>query len=306
MIRGVAARARASGTPLCIVLVSVLGCEAAPAADPEFSDAATYIFSDFDTDHEADLAFAARAIEAQLYTSLDLWAESSRDRALTQGELSASDIAEINNPGRDPALCTPIAVARPSAYDIGAHVLYPVLADQTPVEPSSPDHYVRTFVDAGDQCWPTRDCHFLRTVNDHTKDNLLMTVTFELKKDYRWLDLNLPDPSTVEDGEEPVNDGEERWGIVARSWSEEVAVGDNGNVRIEQSYSVELWLPRGAGQQANPDDGSTTGTLRMMGLWAETTFTNAEFDEELVSNTTRTGIDQIFERQDSWLEDQGQ
>lgn len=295
-----------SRTPAALAIATVLwGCEAAPEANPEFSDAAQFIFRQFETSREADLAFAARTMEGDLYATLDLWAESSRDRALTPAELGEEDVADIAHPDRDPGLCVPIAVARVSPHALDAHATYPLLTNQVPVEPSSPDHYDRTFVDGTELCWPDRSCEFLRTVNDVTKDNILLTITYELKKDYRWIDFALPDPDSVPEGEEPIQEGEPRWGLVARSWSEERAAGDSGNATIEQSFSVELWVPRTGESPPDPADDSTTGTLRLLSVWAETTFTNAEFDDELVSNTTRTGIDDIFETQDAWITEGG-
>ena len=98
-------------------------------------------------------------------------------------------------------------------------------------------------------------------------------------------------------------DGPARWAIVGRSWNPQSAVGDAGANAIFQSYSIEIWVPRDGGgflrdgSEENADGGQWTtdssggGTLRMMAVWAETSFgMNA-----LVEQVTRDGIDDIFE-----------
>ena len=64
---------------------------------------------------------------------------------------------------------------------------------------------------------------FLRTENPLVKDNAVMTLEYTLWKDFRWVDLNLPAPSDVPDGETATNDGEERWALVSTSWMQESA-----------------------------------------------------------------------------------
>ncbi len=272
------------------LLVPVLGCQVSPAADPEFSDAAIFSLANFESDREADLAFAVRTLEDSLRNgTLDLTAGSAADRAVTPEEFSDAARADIPHPDRDPALTVPIAVAWSSPHTMTEHTGYPLLVDQTPVEPGSPDHYTRTFDEGTEACWATRDCEFLRTTNDLTKENIVLgQITYQMPKAYRWIDLALPDPSTVPEGEEPINEGAPRWGLVARSWVEAEAWNPDHDRAILQSYSLEIWAP------------TESATLRMLALWAESD-TGGEIDESIISNTTRSGIDGIFQAQDEWM-----
>jgi hypothetical protein len=208
-----------------------------------------------------------------------------------------------------PENASPLAVAGLSDFPVADHALYPVLEDQHPIEPGSPDHYDRTFLDGTEECWPDGSCSRLRTSNNLTKQNALLQMTYDLFKDYRWVDLNLPDPASVPEGEPIVNDGPSRWAFVARSWNPAVTVGDAGVNAIFQSFSIEIWVPRDGGgfvrdgTEVNAENGEWTtdsvggGTLRMMGLWAESSFgMNA-----LVEQVTRNGIDDIFVAQEEWL-----
>jgi len=298
---------------LCLALL-VVGCAPPPPANPEFSDAAAFAFIEFDSERPEDLAFALRSLEQQLYLSVDVETDPSVDRAVSPRALTDEDLETLEHPDRPAAGLLGVGVIKPSLHEVADHSGYILLDDQVPVEPSSPDHYNRTFVEGRD-CWPTQDCEFLRTDNDLTKDNALLTITYRLFKDYRWIDLNLPDPADVPAGEVAVNDGAPRWALAGRSWTTEEAFGEQGNTVIQQSYSIEVWLPRdGAGYLRSPEDvnedgGEWTadstggGLLRAMVLWAETDL-GADVDDNLVINVTRGGIDDIFDVQEVWMDEQ--
>jgi hypothetical protein len=291
----------------------VTACTPPPdPANPEFSDAMQYAFREFEHEEPANLAYVMRDLEGEIYLAADVEAEYARDRDTTPAELTPEDVASIEHPDRDPALAIPVAVSGVSAYAVDLHTEYPLLADQTPVEPASPDHYDRTILDGTGDCWPARGCDFLRTDNDLTKDNALLTITYRMIKDYRWVDLNLPDPAEVEPGEPAVNDGEKRWALLARSWAPVRGEGEQGNTAIEQSFSVEVWIPRDGhgfvrdGSEENAGGGAWTadsmggGVLRMLALWAETDL-GTSVDEETVVTFTVGGIGDIFEAQEEWV-----
>lgn len=308
---------------LGLALFSQLGCGGSQLRDnPEFADAARYTLAQFENPESADLAFAVRQLERELYLTADLEASSTADRALVIAALRSEDVSgmgqlpDVYPEGFDregepvlPENASPLAVAALSDFPLADHALYPVLEDQHPIEPGSPDHYDRTFLDGTELCWPDRSCNRLRTANNLTKQNALLQMTYDLFKDYRWVDLNLPDPASVPEGDPIVNEGAARWAFVARSWNPAVAVGDAGANAIFQSFSIEIWVPRDGGgfvrdgSEVNAEDGEWTtdsvggGTLRMMGLWAESSFgMNA-----LVEQVTRNGIDDIFVAQEEWL-----
>lgn len=284
-------------------LAGSLACgKAPPPANPEFNDALVYAFQSFEGE-EVDLAFAVRALEEQVYLGMDVEADSVQDRALTQADLTEADVADVDHPGRDPRDCLPVAVAGLSAWPPSDHARIQMLSDQTPVEPYSPNHYDRRFLE-GQDCWEGIDCPVMRTENDLTKDNILMTISYILMKDFRWVDLGLPDPAAVPEGEEAVNDGEPRWAIVGRSWMPEAAVGDGGDNTIHQSFSLEIWLPRDGGAQGDAAGLSGGGGgLRMLALWTETELGGLDLSDDAVAATTRGGIDDIFQAAEDWLED---
>ena len=185
-------------------------------------------------------------------------------------------------------------------------------ADQTPVEPYSPDYYLRTFL-LGEDCFEANDCPRMETHNDLIKDNFLMTVPYWFYKDFRWVDLNLPDPEDVPEGETAENTGEPRWAVVARSWTTETFAGESENAFIHQSFTVEVWIPRDGqgfvrdGTEQNAEGGEWTsdstggGTLRTLALWSETEFVGLSVSDETVAGTTRNGIDDNLDAQQAFL-----
>lgn len=265
-----------------LILLSACSVE---QANPEFDDAAVLALLEFTADDPVNLAYAVRQIEADVRTyPLD---GQLADRAFEPVELSDADVATFEDvPDRDPELCLPVAVGHLSPHAVDDHVRVQLLADQTPIEPASPDVYERIILDGAD-CWADRGCEFLVTENPLIKENAVMTLDYTLWKDLRWVDLGLPDPAEVPEGEEAVNEGDERWAIVGRSWISEEAIADEGT-SILQSYSLEVWVP---------DD---AGTVRMMALWSET---DSSFGEDVIAGTTRSGIDGIFGAADDWIEE---
>ena len=263
-----------------------LGCRRdSPPADPEFSDTLTWLLSSFDTAEEADLAFAMRALEEQIQRDMDLSSSNPVNRSLLPSRLSEADVADIEreNTDRDIAAAIPVAVARRSDFPVERHAALQLLADQRPVEPYSPDKYDRSFLE-GEDCFADNGCQVLRTSNDLTKENLLMTIDYLLLKDFRWVDLSLPDPSSTE-----APSGPPRMAILGRSWTDRSWAGREGNSFIHQSYTVEVWIPQ------------EKGSLRLQSLWSETEFDGLSVSDDAVIATTRSGIDRNFEAAEDYL-----
>ncbi|HCP47331.1 MAG TPA: hypothetical protein DIU15_14915 [Deltaproteobacteria bacterium] len=311
----VTSRISSVGIATCAVFVaSAVGCKPTPPANPSFDDAAQFAFREFENEDPAILAYAVRQFEEEIYLGVDVDAASTADRSLTPADLSEEDLDGIAHPDRDVTLAVPVAVAAGSPHTMAEHQLLPLMVDQRPIEPTSPDHYDRAFLDETELCWPEKSCPFLRTVNELTKTNPVLTVEYTLYKDFRWVDLSLPDPADMSDDEGSDDEVESRWAFVARSWTTERAEEQGGGSSIEQSYSFEVWIPRdsrgfvrdGSSESTVDEqwaaDSTFGGTLRLMALWAETDI-GAEIAEEVVVNLTRGGIDDIFQAQDLYIDE---
>lgn len=271
------------------MLLLLLACRPAAPTNPAFDEAASFALQSFDEEDGVNLAFAVRAIEADIAADIDL-DDGLLDRSRTPQDLDALAAQSFPQvPDRDPAACLGVSVAHLSPHGLDDHVRVQLLEDQTPIEPASKDKYDRIVLEGGD-CFAERDCTFLRTENQLIKDNAVMTLDYTLWKDLRWVDLGLPDPADVPEGETPVSETP-RWALVGRSWISEPAEATDGGASIMQSYSVEVWVPQ------------DQGTTRMMALWSETVFEGDGFDEDLVAGTTRSGIQGIFDAGDDWVDE---
>jgi hypothetical protein len=273
--------------PMALLVALLPACAAPPTADPDFDDAAAFLFREFETQEPARLAFVMRAFGEQIDASLDLSSEVTLDRTTTPGPLTEADLWDVDHPDADPSLTLTIAVARLSNFPPVDHRAIQLLADHTPVEPNSPNLYDRTFLDGTEACWGDQSCATLRTSNSLVRENLVLEIPYGMGKTFRWIDLGLPDPSTVPEGDPVVNPGEPEWGLLGRSWVPEEAIGVSGQNTLHQQYSVEVWLPR---------DG---GSLRTISFYFE--LSGGGLTDELQLNVARAGIDDIFKFADDFL-----
>lgn len=249
-------------------LVLLFGCDPPPPASEPFNDAAVAALTTFVDDDPAELARAFEQLEAEIAAELDLDGDATK-RSLTPERLTEADVADFERPDRDPALALPVALAGRSDWPLADHDRVALVADQVGIEPFA-ESYTRHFLD-GEDCYRT-DCDWLRSENEVVKSNPAMTVPFVLFKDWRRFELS---------------DG--RAARASSGWMKEGADGDDDKGRIEQSFAIELWTEQ--------EDGTT---LRLLVLWAETTF-NPPQDEDLVAVSTRLGMDMLFNEHDEWI-----
>lgn len=277
-----------------------MACRPSVPAPASFDEAVRAALTAFDAE-DIDYAPIARALEAQIYPAVPSQAADTLARSLDPAGLVAEDVVGMtpSPEGADPSACLDVSLVWASPYALDRHAPLPLIADQTPLEPSSPDHYDRTFLE-GEACWGDRGCAELRTVQDLTKvytGNIIPPITYRMYKDFRWVDLNADTGET------------ERWAYVARSWSEDAAYSENGRNGILQSWTLEAWFPRDGGgfvwgetPAPSPEHGDSTGggTLRLLTLWTETDLALTE-DPELQVGTMRWGMEQNMKAHDAWL-----
>lgn len=275
------------GSLTIAALSLLLGCPRPPPdAEDQVNDAVVALWLAFDGESD-DLAKAMREVEAQVYESMDVDSGSSLDRSLMVARLTDEDVAHLDHPDRPASSALPIAVAASSRFAPQAHQHIQLLGDLTAMEPYSPDLYDRTVLQ-GQDCWLDHGCTELRTFNELVRDNILITMPYEMYKDFRWVDL--------------AEQGEPRWAFLGRAWQVQSFTGESGASHFYASYIVELWIPRdGRGPLPQSEGG---GSLRLWVGWNDTD-PGADFSEDQVAGTTRLGMDKTFAAYDDWLEEQG-
>ncbi len=264
-----------------VVALALIGCKPPPEAPTDLNELSIYLFRNWETSDEGVLEVGMFNLQ-QHFAAMDLDVDY-QDRSYQIDVLGTDDLVGVTAPdGTDPADTLGVGLVAGSVFTPEDHAQAIIQADQTPIEPNSRDQYERIFLDPTDpSCFPTRDCTVLRTNNDLIKKNSLMEIPYEMIKDFRWVELS-------EDGEP----GTEVWGILARTWIEEAGIGESGNNTIEQSYSIDVFLPGASG---------SWGAYRYMGLWSEST--GAVDDPDTVMNVTLWGMDDLFDETDKWLEE---
>ncbi len=228
-------------------------------------DLNTHLYRNFaTTDHGV--------LEPALAQLLDLLAEFELDapyqeRCYSLEPLDAEDVADIDHPQRDLGAVLTVAMVMASAFTPEHNAQGVILADQRPMEPGSPDLYDRTFVDPSDpSCFPGRGCTALQTDNHILRDYLVLSLLYDMPKNYRWIEV----------GEV----GSGQWAILARAWIQQEYETDGGSIQLNQSYTMDIFLPR---------DG---GSLRHQAMWVEMSIEGV--DDEFVLDTAAMGMDAQF------------
>ncbi len=219
---------------------------------------------------EEDPAYLEAAVAALLdhAQSVDFEADWS-ERAYEVQPLDPEVLDGKIEHGRDVADAPGVGVVHHSVYPLADFLGLQAMPDQTPVEPTSPDHYDRVITE-GDPCFFQRDCDVLRTDNDMTRSNALYAVTYELPKEFRWVTV----------GED------QRAAMCARSWMP-LSAHDGERISLWQGYSADIWIPL---------DG---GTLRYQISWQETEIPGLDWDN--IVGIVAGGIDDMFATQDDYL-----
>jgi hypothetical protein len=249
-----------------------LACRPPPEAPTGLSDLSRYLLREWGAEDPRVLEAGIENLASEL-AALDLEGERA-DRSFAPEDLDEADIADMAHPEEPPEDCVPVGVAGMSQWEIGLHGRLQTEVDQTVAEPSA-SAYARRFVEPEDpDCFPDASCAVLITANDVTRSNPLYTVTMELFKDFRWID--------VTSGGAPSG----RRAMLARAWIAQSWDGEQGASRIVQSYTMDSWIEASDGR-----------TWRWQVLWSESEIPGVE-DEDIVAGTIRLHIDDLFEETD--------
>ncbi len=260
--------------------------------NPEFTDPTTWLFGHFDSASEAELAYALRALEGSIERTVDFESPELIDRSPAVEAITTEELKGVLLPDADPASCQAVTLAARSTHPIHRHALGALQSDQSPGDPSTPDHKARTFRDETELCWGDWQCAALRAEDSMTRVTSLLTVSLTERIDYRWVDLGLPSPSKVPIGIEPLNEGTARWAIVMRSWLPETASNEDGTATFRQAYALGTWFA----QEGNP----LLPTLRYTASWTETLLP-VPLDDSTVRQLSRGALAEAYESQEIWL-----
>ncbi len=196
------------------------------------------------------------------------------DRSFRVTAMSKDDLHDVAWPmKRNPKDTIGSCVARRSKWPLVDQARLIISPDQLDAEPSA-TKYLRTFLEPTDPaCFVDGACPVLLTDNDITRKNALLTVSFVLHKNMRWVRLGL-----------------DRWAIASRSYSDREFPGEKDGTALNQSYSIDVFL-------AQPDDRA----IRYQCSWSETDF-NLAVDDDLQLSVLVGAVDDALTAADTAIE----
>lgn len=250
---------------------AVLACACSiPEPAPEaLGEPTLKLFTHFEDD-EALVGAYVNSLESFL-TTLDLEGQLN-DRTFTPGILTEADLGGAPLPdGADPQEQVPIAVAGVSVHPVQASIDLAMEPNHVCIESATTKYYARTITEGAD-CFGSAECSFLRTTNEVRKESI-SDVWYDLFKDFRLV--------TLEDG---------RVAMLSRSWMDKQFFTDNGKDVLEQTFTLEAWIP-------SSEDPART--LRYYSMWSSADLLID--DDAIYSTLVKGGMDQGMEYADSYL-----
>lgn len=249
----------------------LLACTPPIQAPDDLDGLSSYFFTAFPEEDPAALEAGVVSL-LDFAATADLSANDWKDRSWTLTAFGREAVEGLVDHDHDPADGFGVGVMLASAHPVADHIQYVPMVDQRPLEPSSPDHYERSFPEGEDaQCFVDGDCSDLFAINSVERKNVLYTVWYELQKQWRWVDT----PDGV--------------ASVARSWNTDEA-HDGDNVHLYQGYSIDLHIPWGS------------GTLRYQASWQSSDVYGVS--DEIIGATLGDGIDDALSTQEDWIGEQ--
>lgn len=249
----------------CLTLIIALsvGCKSPLEAPEDLQELNQWMFENWE-DPEAMASGAANLLEFARGADLQGGWE---DRSYTGGGFPRGAVDGLVEHQLDPQEAVSVSLFFSSSYRAHEHLEHIGLADQTPVEPSSPNHYQREFIENDADCVADGGCDLARSMNDVERNSLLYDLSYVMRKDWRWV--------TIED----VGDA-----LCARSFNLD-SVSDGG-IELLQGYSIDLFLP------------SAGGSTRYQTAWQQS---DAGIDDEDMVGAIARGIEDQLSVMDDWL-----
>jgi hypothetical protein len=249
----------------------LMGCKKTVDAPATLAELSPWLWQSFDDEDPEVLVAGLESLTAFAQSNLDLgsdppWDERSFD---SLNSFYREDVDGFVDHSRDPQSTVGVGIFYSSDHSVLRHLDIIGLEDQTPVEPSSPDHYVRDFVENTPACMADFSCEVLRSINDIHRDNVIYKLEYELFKDWRWIQLGAGEA------------------LLARSGNLDQNSND-GSVKVLQGYSIDVYLP------------VASGSLRYQTVWQETDLPGGLTDEQMTGSVLK-GIDTLLDHHDAFL-----
>jgi hypothetical protein len=195
------------------------------------------------------------------------------DRSFTPPILTDEFKGGVTGPDVAAEEQVPVSVAGMSRHDLDTNLGLVGETNQVCIESNTTVFYERTFT-TDEACFLDGSCDTLSTENEVKKENLLAKVWYDVFKDYRTVELT---------------DG--RQAMLARSWTEEVFLGENGSNSFDQTYAIEVWIP---------DATDASQTRRYYTFWSSVTLGGV--DDAFYATLVEGGLDEGYQNADNFVD----
>jgi hypothetical protein len=244
-------------------------CKRPAEAPTELAALTVFLWEEWDGEDPEAMAAAVTDLRGFVDREVDLqggW----EDRAFMEvGTMARAEVAPVVEHDFSPAETVGVGLFYASAFGVDRHIRDLIsMEDQTPVEPGSPEHYVRTFTEGTPACLRDRSCEVLSSMNSIERDTFLYELDCDMGKAWRWV--------VTEDGTEA---------LCARSWNVDENTNDS-SVRLLQGYGLDIFVPRPG------------GVLRYHVTWQQT---ESAVDDEQIKGGIAKGIEDQMGLHDDFL-----
>ncbi|MBW2254222.1 MAG: hypothetical protein JRI25_06440 [Deltaproteobacteria bacterium] len=258
---------------LSLAVFSILGCKVPEPAPEEVGALTHYLFLHFEDEEQDQMRVGTVELEEYIDT-LDL-SGNVNDRSVSLPVLEGESLGSLSIPvGIAAEDQEGVAVFGLSRHDFDANLSLAGEPNQVCVESNTTVYYHREFL-TEKECFLRQTCERVSTLNEVRKETLVSKLWYDLYKDFRFVELD---------------DG--RSVIYARTWIEEVFEGDTGANSLNQSFTIEAWIP---------DAGAPSSTRRFYAMWSSVTGLGGDIYASMV----KSGLDEGMQNADSFLDGVG-
>jgi len=254
-----------------IALGAIVGCSPPPDAPEDLGELSQYMFQHFEGDG-AELIAGAPALESYLL-GLDLESKVN-DRAVTLPILSDAHVEGLPRP--DEVLLSdlvPVGVSAVSQHPMPDHRALAIETNFVCIDSDNAKFAARKML-SDTECFVDGSCEWLRTTNEIRRETPLIDFWYDLKKDYRLVELDDGRPM-----------------MISRAWMEDIALSDNGKNSWDQNYLIDVFIE-------HPDAPETT--LRFYGMWASARV--GGLSDNLLATTMTSSIGEGLENAENFMQ----
>lgn len=250
-----------------LAMLTLLGCKKPMEAPEELQELAVWFWVEWEDPDALSEGVDNLLAFVEDEDELDVDGKWDQRSYVIDRSMSESDTDGLTKHGHDPADAVGVSLFYHSDYKPKHHLQHIRMKDQTPVEPSSPQFYERTFFENDGGCLRDNSCELARSDNEVERDNFLYHLTYDMRKEWRWVESDAGRA------------------LIGRSFNYDESY-DDGSVRVLQGYSIDLFLPY------------RSNGLRYQVAWSQT---DSPLKDEDITKGIAKGIDDGMETADEWL-----